>query len=215
MVKKGNSKLRKTIKRTKSKVNKKTKKNTKGFSKRELNSNNGMLTSVWGPSLWHYLHILSFNFPVKPTRLQKQKHLEFIKNLPYTLPCKYCRINLRKNFKVLPPSNAIVKSRETFSRYIYDLHEIINKMLNKTSNLSYDDVRQRYEHFRARCSKKNIRDKTFKIKKYMNKTKKKEKGCTTPFYGKKSKCIIKIVPQDYNCETFQMDNKCIRKRWFN
>ena len=57
-----------------------------------------MLTTVWGPSLWHYLHILSFNFPIKPTSIQKKKHLEFIKNLQYTLPCKYCRINLRKNF---------------------------------------------------------------------------------------------------------------------
>lgn len=203
--------MKKTIRNKKSKTkNKKTIKNK--FSKREMNSNNGMLTTVWGPSLWHYLHILSFNFPMKPSRIQKRKHLEFIKNLPYTLPCKYCRINLVKNFKVLPPCIKIFQSRETFSKYIYDLHELINTMLDKKSNLSYEDVRQRYEHFRARCSSKNIRDKTFKIKRVLNKTKKKEKGCTTPYYGKKSKCIIKIVPQDDICETFQMDNKCLRKK---
>ena len=27
-----------------------------------------MLTSVWGPSLWHSLHTISFNYPVKPTK---------------------------------------------------------------------------------------------------------------------------------------------------
>ena len=200
------NKTRKNI--IKKKKNKKTKRK---FSNSELNSGDGMLTTVWGPSLWHYLHILSFNFPVKPTNIQKKKYLEFIKNLQYTLPCKYCRINLRKNFKILKPNKNIVESRETFSRYVYNLHELINSMLNKKSNLTYNDIRQRYEHFRARCTKKNIKDKIFKNK-VIKKTVKKEKGCTTPYYGKKSKCIIKIVPQENKCNTFQMDNKCLRSK---
>tara|TARA_Y100001970_G_C14233411_1_gene860224 strand:- start:1017 stop:1664 length:648 start_codon:yes stop_codon:yes gene_type:complete len=199
------------INKTYKKVRKTKNNKTKRFSKKELNSNDGMLTTVWGPSLWHYLHIMSFNFPSKPTILQKNKHLEFIKNLQYTMPCKYCRINLKKNFKVLPPTKKIVQSRESFSRYIYNLHELINTMLDKKSSLSYDDVRQRYEHFRARCTKKNINDKTFKLKN-LNKSIKKENGCTTPYYGKKSKCIIKIVPQENKCNTFQMDNKCLRRK---
>ena len=44
------------------------------------------------------------------------------------------------------------------------------------------------------------------------KTQKKEKGCTEPLYGKKSQCIVKIVPQDKKNKTFQMDDKCIKKR---
>ena len=35
--------------------------------------------------------------------------------------------------------------------------------------------------------------------------KKKEKGCTEPLFGKKAKCIIKIVPKDKKVKTFQMD----------
>jgi hypothetical protein len=42
--------------------------------------------------------------------------------------------------------------------------------------------------------------------------KKKEKGCTEPLYGKKAKCVIKIVPQEEKCSTFQMDEKCIKQR---
>jgi len=48
-----------------------------------------------------------------------------------------------------------MKSRETFSKYVYRLHEVVNTMLHKTSGLTYDDVRERYEHFRARCTVSN------------------------------------------------------------
>ena len=38
----------------------------------------------------------------------------------------------------------------------------------------------------------------------------KEIGCTEPFKGKKSKCIIKIVPQKYKCESIEIHNKCTK-----
>ena len=47
-----------------------------------------------------------------------------------------------------------MKNRTTFSKYVYNLHEHINKMLGKKSGLRYNDVRERYEHFRSRCTKK-------------------------------------------------------------
>ena len=50
------------------------------------------------------------------------------------------------------------------------------------------------------------------LKNKKNKTKKKEKGCVEPLYGKKSKCVIKIVPKDKKVPTFQMDEKCKKKR---
>jgi len=88
-------------------------------------------------------------------------------------------------------------------------------MLGKKSGLTYKKVQERYEHFRARCTididkKTNlikIKQKTRKKRK-----KKKEKGCVEPLYGKKSKCIIKIVPKDKKVPTFQMDDKCKKKR---
>ena len=47
-------------------------KTKKIYNKKEYNSNDGMLTSVWGPSLWHYLHVVSFNYPVNPSKLQNE-----------------------------------------------------------------------------------------------------------------------------------------------
>lgn len=182
------------------------------FKKTDYASGDGMLVSVWGPSVWHALHTMSFNYPVKPSLEEKKHYRDFVLNLQYVLPCKYCRMNLKTNLKQLPLTMSKMRNRETFSRYIYDLHELVNKMLHKKSNLSYCDVRERYEHFRSRCTEE--KPKLFKFKKLdKNKTlKKKEKGCTEPLYGKKSKCIIKIVPQDAKEETFQMDKKCIKTR---
>jgi hypothetical protein len=179
------------------------------FTKKDYNVGDGMLVSVWGPAAWHFLHTISFNYPVKPTLKDKKHYKDFIYNLQYVLPCKYCRINLSNNFKSKPLLMCHMANRTTFSRYIYELHELVNKMLNKKSNLSYCDVRERYEHFRSRCTED--KPKIFKFKSTQTR-KKKEKGCTEPLYGKKSKCVINIVPQEDKSETFQMDKKCIKTR---
>ena len=177
------------------------------FNNDDYNSGDGMLTTVWGPALWHYLHTMSFNYPVNPTINDKKHYKDFINNLVNVLPCKYCRINLKNNLKKNPIKMCHLKNRETFSRFVYELHEIVNKMLNKNSKLTYYDVRERYEHFRSRCVTEKPRIFNF------NKTKKKkEKGCTEPLYGKKSKCIISIVPQEDKKATFQIDKKCIKYR---
>jgi hypothetical protein len=185
----------------------KTKKNI--FSKKDYKSGDGMMTSVWGPAMWHYLHTMSFNYPVEPTSENKKHYRNFVLNLKNVLPCKYCRINLANNFKKKPLQMCHMKSRETFSRYIYELHETINRMLNKKSNLTYCDVRERYEHFRSRCT--DDKPKVFTFKKTTTR-RKKETGCTEPLYGKKAKCVINIVPQEDKTATFQMDKKCIKTR---
>lgn len=187
-------------------------KTAKVYKRKDYQSNDGMLTTVWGPSTWHLLHTMSFNYPVNPTLEDKQNYRNFILNLKNVLPCKYCRINLKTNFKQLPLKISDMKNRESFSRYIYNLHELINKMLHKKSNLSYCDVRERYEHFRSRCT--DEKPKIFKYTPYSKtrKNKPKEKGCTEPLYGKKSKCIVNIVPEDQKGPSIQIDEKCIKTR---
>ena len=199
--------MSKTIKNSEKKSKKK-----KVFSKKHYSSGDGMMTSIWGPNMWHYLHTISFNYPVKPTLENKKYYKQFILNLQYTLPCKYCRINLKNNFKAHPLKSCHLKDRESFSKYIYKLHEIVNKMLNKKSNLTYCDVRERYEHFRSRCinDKKKLQNQN-KLFKFKKTKKKKEKGCTEPLYGKKARCIINIVPQDKKGKTLKIDSKCIKK----
>ena len=196
------------VKTLKKKSNNKTKKRT--FGKNDFSSGEGFQTYVWGPLIWTALHIISFNYPVNPSDENKKYYKDFIYSLRYILPCKYCRINLTKNLKEKPLLMCHMKNRETFSRYIYELHELVNKMLNKKSNLTYCDVRERYEHFRARCTEE--KPKIFNFHKIKQTRKKKESGCTEPLYGKKSKCIINIVPKENKVATFKMDKKCIKTK---
>jgi hypothetical protein len=200
--------MRSTIKRTRKRTNKTRKVRT--FKEADYKSGDGMLTTVWGPAMWHFLHTMSFNYPVEPTQLQRTQYKEFVLSLRNVLPCKYCRDNLAKNLSDLKFSNKHMKNRATFSRFMYDLHELINTMLGKKSGLSYCDVRERYEHFRSRCVLDIDSDKE-KIEELLRE-KKEETGCTEPLYGKKSKCVIKIVPQDTKCETMEIDDKCVKKR---
>ena len=200
------------MKHTKSRANTTRKAKCKPvFSDQDFLSGDGFLTTVWGPPMWHYLHTMSFNYPVHPTAADKRNYSAFIIGLQHVLPCKYCRINLKTNFKNHPLRACHLANRDAFSRYVYELHEIVNKLLGKTSGLSYCDVRERYEHFRARCTddpnprmaKPNPKNKT---------TKKKEKGCTEPLYGKYSKCVLKIVPQDAAAESLSIDKQCIKRK---
>ena len=92
-----------------------------------------------------------------------------------------------------------------------------NRMLNKKSGLTYEQIKERYEHFRSRCTEriKNIK----KIRKTKKNNKKLgengENGCTEPLYGEKSKCVLRIVPQTEKCESLEVDEKCIKFRGGN
>ena len=209
-----------TVKNNKNKNSKSVNKRKKSktiFKKEDFLSNDGMLTYVWGPSLWHFLHTMSFNYPVNPTMQDKKRYMNFIKSLRITLPCRYCRENLNKNLKATHFNLQKMKNRETFSRYIYDLHNHINTMLGKKNTLKYDEVRERYENFRSRCSKEKTETKKYKcfrkqLNKKVKKQSKKEKGCVNPINGVKSKCIIRIVPKTEKTPTFVMDSKCKASR---
>ena len=102
----------------KTKRNKQTRKSNV-YTKKDYESGDGMLTSVWGPSMWHYLHTMSFNYPVHPTQDDKKHYRNFMKSLVNVLPCKYCRINLKTNYKNLPLRKCDMKNRESFSKYVY------------------------------------------------------------------------------------------------
>ena len=218
---------RKTAKRSKNSKHSKASKRV--YSSNDYNSGDGMLTAIWGPGIWHFLHTMSFNYPVKPTREQKKQYMNFVLQLQHVLPCSHCRLNMKKNLEMCPLTMATMKDRESFSRFIYRLHETVNKMLHKESGLTYEEVRERYEHFRARCTVDKSKEKGAAVCKPLNpvvvgkcsvgkaksgkkNSSKKESGCTEPLYGKKAKAVIKIVPHDTECPTLEIDERCVKSR---
>jgi hypothetical protein len=106
-----------------------------------------MLASLWGPSFWNVLHILSFSYPDEPTNDDKKNYYTFYYNLQYILPCEHCRDNLKKNYKILPLTAEVFKNSDSLSKYIYKLHELINKELNKKTTLTYEDIKNKYEQY--------------------------------------------------------------------
>jgi hypothetical protein len=84
------------------------------YTKKHFYSGDGMLTYIWGPPMWHYLHTMSFNYPVHPTMEDKKHYRNFILELQYVLPCGKCRDNLKNNFKKMPPTKKHFESRDAF-----------------------------------------------------------------------------------------------------
>lgn len=166
--------------------------------KDDYNNTNGFMTSIWGPPLWMILHIISFNYPIKPTIEDKNNYYNYILSLKNILPCKYCRDNFLNNLKKINFTKKSMISRESFSYVIYQLHKEVNNMLGKKCNLTYNQVRNMYENFRARCITKDTKTKF-------------EKGCKKSLYGIKSKCQINIVPKKNNSKSLKIDKTCILK----
>ena len=167
----------------------------KVFSMTHYNSDQGMLTGVWGPALWHVLHTISFNYPRKPTEKQKREYKRFLSSLENVLPCRYCRENFKQNCKTAKLCDSIFKNRVSFSKFIYRLHCSVNKALGKGKCDSYSKVRDRYEHFRARCDRKQPKKSSRK--------RRKENGCTDPLKGNKLKCVINVVPKTSRRRSFK------------
>lgn len=164
----------------------------------KYSSNNGFVTSVWGPGLWHFLHTISFNYPIHPTKEQKAHYKQYILSLQNVLPCGHCRDNFPKNLKAVPFTAYTLKNRNTFSRWMYRFHAHVNTMLGKETPYTYEQIRDTYEGFRAECtdeasSKKGTKKNT------------REKGCIKPAKKKTSqKCVIRIVPTTVTCPSFQV-----------
>lgn len=178
-----------------------TKKRKPIFTNEHYNSDNGIQVNVWGPPLWYVLHTISFNYPTHPTEDDKKHYRDFVFSLQHVLPCGKCRKNLVKNLEKLPLTQKDLENRDSFSRYIYNLHSVVNTMLKKKTPITYEELRDQIETFRARCKKKQ---KTHK---------KTHKGCTEPSIGNiKSKCIIKIVPKTKKCNTMDISKKCLPKK---
>lgn len=178
------------------------------FTKENYNSKNGMTTSIWGPPTWFTLHITSFNYPTKPTADDKKNYKNWLLAYQYTLPCVYCRQNFKNNIKYAGFNDKVFTNRDTFSRFIYKLHNCVNMMLGKSVNLTYEEVRDRYENFRSRCSEKERRQEMKK----KEKTDPKEKKCEGMLYSTKSRSTIRIVPKESKVPGFKIDKKCKIKK---
>lgn len=81
---------------------------------------------VWGPSLWLFLHISSVNYtPTTPEKIEMC--VEFVKSLPYMLPCDNCSEHAKQYVKENSEKLVeICSSRERLFNFYVDMHNYVN-----------------------------------------------------------------------------------------
>ena len=115
-----------------------------------------MNVSNWGPSGWVFLHTITFNYPIKPTKEDKLRYINFFNNIGTMLPCKYCRDSYNIYAKKLPIEK-FVEDREGITYWLYQIHNLVNDKVFKNDSTEFIEVVKKYERFRAGCKikKKN------------------------------------------------------------
>ena len=103
-----------------------------------------MNQNIWGPHFWFVLHTITFNYPLKPNYEDKKQTLNFLQSLQYILPCNVCRKHYKRHLKTDPP-NKHLKNRDTFIKWMIDLHNDVNGETGKRSTYTYQEVLNRYE----------------------------------------------------------------------
>ena len=154
------------------------------------NLDNGLMTRLWGPSGWMFLHCVSFGYPYKidptnPEHLEKQNdYYRFFYYLGKVLPCKYCRNSYMEFFANNSPMSKL-GSRKEFTKWLYDVHNLVNDKLGVPSceRPSFKEVEDRYQSFRAACKPLTEKERNDKA----------GKGCIAPEQGKPKRSVIKVV----------------------
>jgi len=154
------------------------------------NVDNGMMTKVWGPTGWLFLHCVTFGYPyaINDTNFdhayKKEHYKRFFNSIGNVLPCKYCRESY-KDFIKETPIDDYLNSRKDLCFWLYKIHNKVNYKLGITGDTvpSFEEVQEFYEQFRAKCKK------TTEEERAVNK----EKGCVSPADGTPKKCLINVV----------------------
>lgn len=159
----------------------------------DANSKNGMMTKVWGPAGWLFLHSVSFGYPENPDQYDvenglapgttRSHYLRFFKEIGYVLPCRYCRDSYRE-FINIDRLEDNLQNRDRLIDWFWRIHNKVNEKLgSEYCDASLKEIKQRYESYRAKC--KALSKSEIKLNA--------EKGCITPADGTPKKCQIDIV----------------------
>ena len=124
------------------------------------NSGNGFVTSSWGPPAWEFLTFAAYGYPVDPDSFDrdnglpvgttKMRYKTFFTSIGDILPCKFCRDSYRIFIKEIPIK---LGSRNELTYWLWQIHNRVNEKLGKSS-MKYEEVKKKYEGFRAACSSK-------------------------------------------------------------
>jgi hypothetical protein len=118
-------------------------------------SNNGLITTIWGPPTWESFHAITFGYPINPSDEQKQDYLNYFRALGKVLPCIYCRDSYQRftfEKNTILDMN-VMQSRKTLTMWGFNLHNAVNKKLGVDYGETYNELCYKFESYRAKCTK--------------------------------------------------------------
>jgi hypothetical protein len=163
------------------------------------NVDNGMMTKVWGPAGWLFLHSVAYGYPyvINPDNpdhiTKKEDYYKFFYYLGRIFPCKYCRESYQQFLKEIPLVDKL-NTRRDLCKWLYDIHNKVNDKLGvpASDRPTFEEVDAKYEAFRAKCTGNPANNAN--VEGFGNLiVPPKPTGCVVPANGTSSKSVITIT----------------------
>lgn len=97
---------------------------------------------VWGRAFWVAMHSVSFTYPDKPSRDDRDHVISFLRNISHLLPCKACCAHFR-NHLLTVDLERVASSRNNLVRFLVDIHNEVNVTAGKPT-MTMDEVIEEY-----------------------------------------------------------------------
>ena len=98
---------------------------------------------VWGPKAWHLLHAFSINNNFKISEDKIHNYYIFYTTFLYVLPCLICSEHYSDILYNIHPLEKDKINRIYLKRWVFEIHNIINKELGKHL-FPYNDFIEKY-----------------------------------------------------------------------
>ncbi|KAF1318229.1 Augmenter of liver regeneration, partial [Globisporangium splendens] len=102
-----------------------------------------------GNATWGLLHSMGIYYPEKPSKEYQEKTKTFIEALALMYPCVHCAEDFQNEVKKSPPK---VDSRTSFSLWLCEQHNIVNKKIGKPAfPCTMEKLDERWKKGRSAC----------------------------------------------------------------
>lgn len=108
-----------------------------------------MLSEIWGAYAWKFFHLVTLDYPINPTQLDKYHYYQFFNSIQYVLPCGTCRKNLTEHLKNYPLTDNVLASRTSLIKWMIDLHNVVNYYIGKPM-LTYQEAMNAINNFKPK-----------------------------------------------------------------
>ena len=102
---------------------------------------------IWGPHYWFFLHTIAMSYPVHPNAVTKKKYYDFVQNIPLFIPVESMAGEFSKLLDQYPVQ-PYLDNKESFIRWMWFIHNKINKKLEKPEISLNDFYVKYYEEYK-------------------------------------------------------------------